>query len=369
MESFHWDEHYTTGLTDVDMQHHHLVDIINRLGSMITLDKLVYSDLEQIMHELVEYTQYHFQEEESLMDQMDLDQRHVNSHIKSHQDFLHEVTLMNEAMNPDQPQSSRYLLEFLINWLAYHILGQDQEMAHQIKKIADGTTPDDAYDQEQTSRDNATEALLVALNNLFEQVSSRNRELVELNRSLETIVVQRTEELSEANEHLEILASTDMLTDLPNRRHAMQAVDNAWNEQVKTGKPLAVLMIDADHFKEVNDVYGHDSGDLVLKRLAYTLKHTVRTDDLVCRLGGDEFFVICPNTDREGALYTGELLRNAVASLRVKTGDCFWDASVSIGVAVTSDTTESYEALIKEADNAVYAAKNAGKNCVRISEG
>jgi hemerythrin len=124
-------------------------------------------------------------------------------------------------------------------------------------------------------------------------------------------------------------------------------------------------MIDADHFKEVNDTYGHDAGDSVLIKLAKTLQHSLRNDDIVCRLGGDEFFVICPNTDREGGMYIAELTRKVVSELRVHTGGEPWHGSVSIGVASRSPDMESCDELIKAADKCLYAAKEAGKNCVR----
>jgi hemerythrin len=126
------------------------------------------------------------------------------------------------------------------------------------------------------------------------------------------------------------------------------------------------MMIDADHFKEVNDTYGHDAGDVVLNELARTLKYSFRSDDVVCRLGGDEFFVICPNTNLEGGMYAAEISRNAASKLRVPTGGEPWHGSVSICVAVWAPEMKSYEELIKVADNSVYAAKQAGKNCVRF---
>lgn len=127
------------------------------------------------------------------------------------------------------------------------------------------------------------------------------------------------------------------------------------------------MMIDADHFKEVNDIYGHDAGDEVLKTLAMSLKHTLRTDDIVCRLGGDEFFVICPNTDQEGGLHIAELTRKAISELRVPTGGEPWHGSISVGIASRAHDMNGFEELIKAADKGVYAAKEAGKNCVKAA--
>jgi diguanylate cyclase (GGDEF)-like protein len=104
---------------------------------------------------------------------------------------------------------------------------------------------------------------------------------------------------------------------------------------------------------------------LVLIELAKTLQHSLRNDDVVCRLGGDEFFIICPNTDLEGGMHIAELTRKAVSEMRVPTGGEPWHGSICIGVACRSPDMKLYEDLIKMADKSVYAAKEAGKNCVR----
>jgi diguanylate cyclase (GGDEF)-like protein len=224
----------------------------------------------------------------------------------------------------------------------------------------------DAYESKEKSKDKATQLLINAMTGLFEQVSEKNKALVELNQSLEGKVNLRTKELSDANIHLEELSLTDVLTELPNRRHAMRFLASLWKESTETNTPLVCMMLDADHFKAVNDTYGHDAGDLVLKELAMTLKNALRNDDIVCRLGGDEFFVICPNTNKKGGLYTAELIHQAVNKLAVPTGGEPWHGSISIGVACRTDEMKDFEELIKVADNGVYAAKNAGKNCVRL---
>lgn len=182
---------------------------------------------------------------------------------------------------------------------------------------------------------------------------------------LEKKVRERTEELHRANQELIEISLTDALTGLSNRRHALQQLKTLWEESTRSGNPLSVMMIDADHFKEINDTCGHDAGDFVLSELGRTLQHAVRTDDLVSRLGGDEFLIICPNTDRSGGLKVAETVRKKVSDMRVPAGDGCWNGSVSIGVAVRTSDMKTFESLIKAADKGVYAAKRAGKNCVR----
>lgn len=182
---------------------------------------------------------------------------------------------------------------------------------------------------------------------------------------LEKKVKERTRELQKANLELIEISLTDVLTNLPNRRHAMQQLKKYWDESTQSGDAISLMMIDADHFKAVNDTYGHDAGDIVLCLVARELQSSVRTDDLVCRLGGDEFLVICPKTDDSGVLNIAEIVRKNISQLKVETGDGYWNGSVSIGIATRQHAMESYESLIKAADKGVYAAKRAGKNCVR----
>ncbi len=365
MESFRWDKHFITGVLEVDREHHQLVDIFNQFGRLLARNELEFDDIETVFQKLSNYAQYHFQNEEALMVRTGIDKRHLDNHIDLHRNFLQEVTSMHVGFSPDNPDAAKHLLDFLTHWLAYHILGSDQNMARQMEAIQSGTSPNEAYETEERNRDNATEPLLVALNGLFHQVSARNNELIQLNQSLEMKITERTRALSEANTHLEELALTDALTGLSNRRFALQKLIDMWDESIKAETPLACMMIDADHFKEVNDTYGHDAGDLVLCELARTLQEAVRNDDIVCRLGGDEFFIICPDTDMDDGMILAELTRKAVTALRVPTGDSAWHGSVSIGLAVRAPDMKNHEGLIKRADMSVYEAKRDGKNCVR----
>ncbi len=240
-------------------------------------------------------------------------------------------------------------------------------MARQIAAIQSGQTPENAYLAEKELKEGATEPLLVALNGLFQQVSERNRELLELNRTLEAKVEERTHALTEANQLLEELAMTDVLTGLPNRRHAMARLAQAWSDSMQDGSPVACMMIDADGFKQINDNYGHDAGDEVLKQLSIALSHAVRNDDIVCRLGGDEFLIICPDTSLEGALLVANKMREKVANLRVPVNGGEWIGSVSVGVAVRTTVMQNPEDLIKAADEGVYIAKRNGRNRVECA--
>jgi hemerythrin len=370
MESFHWDTHFETGIAMVDEQHHGLVDRINTFGQLLTqAGGASPQEIERLFFDLAAYAQFHFREEEQMMQALSLDSRHIAQHQLLHADFLREVTLLHARVDSRQ-ETARGLLKFLIYWLAFHILGTDQSMARQVAALRQGQTADSAYLAEHAVKDAATEPLVAALQGLFQQVTERNRELQELNLTLEAKVQERTRALSEANHQLEQLALTDALTGLPNRRHAMARLAMAWADATERAVPLSCAMIDADGFKGINDSYGHDCGDDVLRQLARSLGYGVRTDDLVCRLGGDEFFIIFSGAALDDALRVAEHVREEVAALKVPMPEGgAWNGSVSVGVAAKQPGMQSMEDLVKAADEGLYKAKRKGRNRVECGGG
>ncbi len=354
-----------TGLPTVDEQHHYLVDIINQFGDALMRPQgASMQEIETLFEELKRYTLYHFQEEEALMASSGVDPGHITNHRKEHTQFLQDVIHMHAGMAGDDREAATALLNFLSNWLAFHILGTDRLMTWLMEATRVGTPAKEALEAFKKTRDPATATLLQAMSQLVHQVSERSRALFELNQTLEARVAERTQALSELNQRLETIAMTDVLTSLPNRRQAMQVLEREWHAATHSGAPLACMMIDADGFKKINDSFGHDAGDAVLRELARCLQHAVRNDDMVCRLGGDEFLIICANTPLEGALKTAEKVRIEVAALRVPAGDGLWMGSISVGVAVREPDMPGFEALLKAADNGVYNAKARGRNCV-----
>lgn len=365
MTAFTWNNSFVTGIDDVDKQHFHLVELINKFAKQLVQNQLLEDYIECVFQELYDYTVYHFQEEELLMINAGISAQFLSAHIKVHQDFLQKIRAMHEQVSLKKPATLTHLLDFLIHWLAYHILGMDQNTARQLAAIKAGASAEDAFQAYRLDVDNATETLLGALNHLYQEVSERNTELYQLNQSLEVQVAQRTKALQEANLHLQEQAVTDVLTNLPNRRYAMAHLSALWEKTLQNNAPLSCLMIDIDYFKEVNDTYGHAAGDKVLIRLSKQLQRALRNDDVVCRLGGDEFLVILENTDCAGAKHIAKLLCESVKELQVSVGKGSWPGSVSIGIASKNTSMQEMEDLIKMADKGVYLAKEAGKGCVK----
>ena len=175
-------------------------------------------------------------------------------------------------------------------------------------------------------------------------------------------------ELSISNRRLAEAAMTDPLTGLPNRRYAMDRMEMEWAACTRHARPLSVMMVDLDDFKVVNDLHGHDLGDMVLRQLADALRKVLRVQDVVCRMGGDEFLVICPDSDLPQAIACAERLRAAADELRVETGGPELNVSVSVGVATREASISSMGELVKLADRAAFLAKGQGRNCVVASQ-
>lgn len=185
--------------------------------------------------------------------------------------------------------------------------------------------------------------------------------LADLNEKLE----QANRQLEHANARLNELASTDPLTGLYNRREFQRTFRREFQRMKRDGTPLALAMLDIDHFKALNDTHGHDFGDMVLIEVADLLKTCARETDIVARYGGEEFTVLMPNTGAAEALNASERLCRQMAERAVSDGRHDARVTVSIGVAaVGPEDVPSHEALLRWADEALYAAKARGRNCV-----
>jgi len=185
-------------------------------------------------------------------------------------------------------------------------------------------------------------------------------------------------EKEEANAHLaiekrrfKIASMTDSLTELPNRRYAMRRLEKEWATSQRSGLPLSVILLDIDHFKRVNDTYGHDVGDQVLCSTARSVHRVLRTSDTCTRMGGEEFLVICPGTPLQGALQLAERIRGAVEANHIPVAS-FTQGNVTISLGIgcnSSPGVDSIDALLKQADEGVYQAKRLGRNRVASAPG
>jgi len=192
---------------------------------------------------------------------------------------------------------------------------------------------------------------------------------------LEIQVTERTKELelknkiiTEQNDKLEHIAMIDALTDIPNRRRFNEVICNEWFRALRSNSIISVAMVDIDHFKQYNDAFGHDVGDICLQKVAKTLNETMqRPGDFVARYGGEEFAVVLPHTNNEDALTLLEKMRIGVEELCIATAKHLKEEYITISIGTSTivpGENNDYKQLVKEADKALYKAKNAGRNRV-----
>ncbi len=177
------------------------------------------------------------------------------------------------------------------------------------------------------------------------------------------VLVSDVTTLKNAEVALERLARTDSLTGLPNRRYFLERAEQELSRSTRYGGPLSILMIDIDHFKAVNDTYGHTTGDLVLQKVAAICRQTLRDIDVVGRLGGEEFAVALPQTDSRQANEVAERLRQCIADTPVSLEHGLpIRVTISIGITTLAGTDTNIDKLLSQADEALYRAKRGGRN-------
>lgn len=178
------------------------------------------------------------------------------------------------------------------------------------------------------------------------------------------MIIRDISDRRDASENLRKAAYCDHLTGLSNRRAFFEAADLELLRRKQALRPVSLIMLDADHFKAINDQYGHPAGDAVLCQLAATMRAVCRQVDVLARIGGEEFAVILPSVDRADALLVAERLRAQVQQVPAVYERQLIAYTISIGVAVMDDALAGFDALMKRADQALYAAKQRGRNQV-----
>jgi diguanylate cyclase (GGDEF)-like protein/PAS domain S-box-containing protein len=183
-----------------------------------------------------------------------------------------------------------------------------------------------------------------------------------------TDVATNRRQLQAANKELRRLSSTDRLTGLYNRGHWEEMLRQEYARHKRYDSNTALVMFDIDHFKKINDTYGHQVGDAVIQQTADIIRENMRDADVAGRYGGEEFVVLLPDTDRQGAMMFAERLRESVAAYEVKHEQHSIRFTISLGVADLSRPTTGYAQLIEWADTALYASKAGGRNKVSLSD-
>jgi diguanylate cyclase (GGDEF)-like protein len=189
----------------------------------------------------------------------------------------------------------------------------------------------------------------------------------ELRRAKESLEVVNMD-LRFAFEHEQHMARTDTLTRINNRRNLFELAQHEFEVAKRYQQPLSIIMFDLDHFKQINDTYGHSIGDKMLERVAQVTHAQLRDVDIIGRYGGEEFVIVLPVTNAQKAFLLAQRILENVSAIRLVTDDGAAAVTLSIGIAETihAPQDESVENVIRRADEAMYAAKQAGRNCAMI---
>jgi len=188
------------------------------------------------------------------------------------------------------------------------------------------------------------------------------------NRVRDFAVILDITERKRMEEDLRAQAATDPLTGVPNRRSFETTARREVERARRYAKPFSVLALDIDHFKRVNDTYGHDIGDIVLKGVSRICLEKLRVTDILARLGGEEFAMLLPETDIDAATNLAERLRYAIESNPIVTAKGALPVTVSLGVAQYAPNEPTIEAALKRADEAMYEAKRSGRNKIVVAK-
>ncbi|CAN5267973.1 diguanylate cyclase [soil metagenome] len=204
----------------------------------------------------------------------------------------------------------------------------------------------------------------------FPELEARVRSMLRIKR-LQDQLDETNAELEEMNQQLVKLSITDGLTELFNHRHIHELLGEEFERSARTGESIAVVMMDLDHFKAVNDTHGHPTGDVILHETAGMIRDTAREIDMPGRYGGEEFIAILPETDEQAAVNFAERVRSAIEEHEYRDGETLVRMTVSCGVAASASggNVDTPQGLLKRADDALYAAKEGGRNrVIRASE-
>jgi len=258
--------------------------------------------------------------------------------------------------------ASMFIIFFLAAWMFSKLGLPLNNLTYHIYEIVEGKEMEQVH---VGNRNDEIGMLSKAFNVMISTIQRQIRELEAHRKSLEQEVSERTKELEIANKKLDMISRTDELTSLPNRRDMNETIQNEIERTQRSQKPFCFIFVDIDHFKNINDTYGHACGDVILKSVAQTIRGLLRKYDVFARYGGEEFLTLLPETDLEGASIVAERFRRQIEMMTVHYADHTINITITLGVA-QFDHRLGADRSIQLADKALYQGKESGRNKVVV---
>lgn len=370
MEVFPWNENFSTGIELIDEQHKILIALLNELAMTLAHDNPI--ETSRIFTKLAEYAEFHFETEEAIWVDYLGDDPWLTSHQMLHSSFLPRVVELKEKkIDAHQSEFIESIILFLIRWLAFHILDHDKRMAFFVRNINNGMAFGDAKTDADKKMGGSVRVLIETVMTMYDCLSTRTLTLMrESNnrKKVENELHTANKKLRRANLRLKSLSITDALTGLHNRRHFNYVFER---EMKRDNFTLALMIIDIDFFKKINDNYGHTQGDKILVQVNQTLEKTCqRPHDYAFRLGGEEFCIISSNLSLQETGKFAEIIKNAVENLQVpnqhSVASPYLTVSIGSCIKIPGDT-DSIDTYISTADKNLYQAKTSGRNKAIVS--
>ena len=200
--------------------------------------------------------------------------------------------------------------------------------------------------------------IIFTINSIY----ARELNITKLNKTLEKRVNKRTKELRDANKRLLEISTIDYLTNIPNRRYFFETGSKSFYLAKRAESDLSIICIDIDYFKKINDIYGHNIGDEILKLIANTMNKYIRKSDILARTGGEEFTILLNNLNEKNAFIFAEKLRTSIENLTYENSDIKIKVTISLGISQIKKEDESLDSIIIRADKALYLAKEENRN-------
>ena len=363
-----WAEDFESGLDVFDDQHRLLVDLINELSSNLDAEGTEAAEhFHTVVTRTFEFASNHFADEDKMMREIGVDTRHFGQHFTDHQRFIEQLNNIWDARHTITSPAS-VLLEFLVAWIRFHILDEDQSLVRQIKRIQAGESPSEAYEAVEASIDR-TNSIRAAGRHLHQVMAEQIEYLVKSNQLLEARVMERTRELETCNQRLEMLSRMDGVLGISNRAYFDERVKTEWRLARRNKQPISLLMVDVDFLRQYNEAYGHLEGDNCLRSVARAMREGLfRPTDIVARFGGEELVALLPNTTLDGARLVAERIKATVDSYAIPhaASSISTRVTVSIGLA-TMEPDKGGEgwSLLIQVEDALLQAKKRGRNQIQ----